>query len=149
MKDAIGGSVNIMFIAIFLLVVSGYLAFSVSYNKAFRVKNKIITILEQSGKFKGKAEEDIKKYIQETGYNTSKSNDKLGASCGGAGYSVKWVDTSTTSELNDNPRGYYRVTTEVTLDIPIINKIMTFIPVFQVSGDTITLNENNSSENCN
>ena len=47
MRDAIGGVVNVAFIAVFLVIVSGYLAFSVSYNKAFKVKNKIISILEQ------------------------------------------------------------------------------------------------------
>lgn len=48
MRDAIGGVVNIQIILVFIVIVSGYLAFSVNYTKAFRVKNKIITTLEHS-----------------------------------------------------------------------------------------------------
>ena len=43
MRDALGGIVNITIIVVFLVIVSGYLAFNVNYTKAFRVKNKIIT----------------------------------------------------------------------------------------------------------
>ena len=45
MRDAFGGIVNISMIVVFLVVVSGYLAFNVTYTKAFRMKNKIITTL--------------------------------------------------------------------------------------------------------
>ena len=47
MKDAVGGIVNIWIIAIFIVLISGYLAFSVQYNKAFRMKNEIIEAIEQ------------------------------------------------------------------------------------------------------
>ena len=41
MKDALGGIINIWFIAVFIVIISGYLAFSIQYNKAFRMKNEI------------------------------------------------------------------------------------------------------------
>ena len=47
MRDAFGGLVNIVIIVVFLVLVSGLLAFNVNYTKAYRVKNKIITTLEQ------------------------------------------------------------------------------------------------------
>ena len=43
MRDAFGGLLNMVIIVVFLVLVSGYLAFNVNYTKAFRVKNKIIT----------------------------------------------------------------------------------------------------------
>ena len=43
MRDAFGGLMNMVIIVVFLVLVSGYLAFNVNYTKAFRVKNKIIT----------------------------------------------------------------------------------------------------------
>ena len=55
MRDAFGGIVNISMIVVFLVIVSGYLAFNVSYTKAFRVKNKIITTIEQ---YEGLCDED-------------------------------------------------------------------------------------------
>ena len=47
MRDAFGGLMNMVIIVVFLVLVSGYLAFNVNYTKAFRVKNKIITKIEQ------------------------------------------------------------------------------------------------------
>ena len=45
MRDAFGGLMNMVIIIVFLVLVSGYLAFNVNYTKAFRVKNKIITTM--------------------------------------------------------------------------------------------------------
>ena len=42
MRDAFGGIVNIAIIVVFMTIVSGYLAFNVSYTKAFKVKNYFI-----------------------------------------------------------------------------------------------------------
>ena len=47
MRDAFGGVANLVIIVVFLVLVSGYLAFNVNYTKAFRVKNKIISTYEQ------------------------------------------------------------------------------------------------------
>ena len=41
MRDAFGGLLNIGIIVVFMTIVSGYLAFNVSYAKAFKVKNKL------------------------------------------------------------------------------------------------------------
>ena len=56
MRDAFGGIANIVVIVVFLVIVSGYLAFNVNYTKAFRVKNKIISTFEQ---FEGNCYDDI------------------------------------------------------------------------------------------
>lgn len=48
MKDAISGAMSLQIIVIFMLIVNGYLAFSVNYTKAFRVKNEIISIIEKN-----------------------------------------------------------------------------------------------------
>ena len=137
MKDSRGGVVSIMFIGVFLLVVSGYLALSVSYNKAFRVKNKIIKILEQEEAFNDDAKEKIAKQMKEIGYNTNKN---LNLKCDGIynyhceeGYCVAWV--SNNDDLNS---GYFRVATSILINIPILNKI-SGIKLFTVSGDSITL----------
>lgn len=72
MRDAIGGSVNLVIIIVFMLLVSGYLAFNINYTKAFKVKNKIITAYEE---YDGNCASgtacynQIKKYMKEIGYN--------------------------------------------------------------------------------
>ena len=47
MQEAFGGILNIFLILIFLVIVEGILAFTVSYTKAFRMKNYVIATIEQ------------------------------------------------------------------------------------------------------
>ena len=47
MRDAFGGIVNIVLVAIFLVIVSGILGLVVNYTKAFRMKNAVISTIEQ------------------------------------------------------------------------------------------------------
>lgn len=137
MRDSIGGVVSIMFIGVFLLVVSAYLALSVSYNKAFRVKNKIIKILEQHENYDSETKSDIKKQLTDIGYRGNnlelKCDDLYKYYCSKDGYCIAWV--SNDDQLNS---GYFRVTTSILIDIPILDRI-SGIKVFTVSGDTITL----------
>ena len=46
MRDALGGTVVLMIIVIFIVFALGYMAFNVNYTKAFRMKNKIISVYE-------------------------------------------------------------------------------------------------------
>lgn len=139
MRDAFGGIVNITMIVVFLVIVSGYLAFNVTYTKAFRMKNKIITVLEQ---YEGCENDDqackkeLDNYAQSIGYNTNLTTykDSTGKSyeCMGRGYC--WAKFS--SGEGDNTKYYFKVVTSITIDIPIINKILTGVPFFQLTGNT-------------
>ena len=44
MRDALGGLFSLQIILAFVLLINGYLAYSVNYTRAFRVKNGIINI---------------------------------------------------------------------------------------------------------
>ena len=135
MRDAIGGVFNITFVAIFIVVISGYLAFTISYSKAFKVKNKIISVLEQYQGYSPAAQDKINIYIKEIGYNTV-NKQKEGWDCQ-MGYCVKWNDE--TSSANSFPTGYYSVITYVQIDLPIFNKFLPFLNKFQTTGDTMTI----------
>ena len=88
MSQATGGAINMFLVAIFLAVVSGYLAFSVSYNKAFRYKNQIIDSIEQcEGITNSKTDsntvcviEKVRAYAKTIGYNNEEIN-KDGYTC--------------------------------------------------------------------
>ena len=47
MKEAFGGIINIVFVSVFLLIIIGTLGLVVSYTKAFKAKNIIISTIEQ------------------------------------------------------------------------------------------------------
>ncbi len=143
MKDAIGGVFNITFIAIFIVVVSGYLAFSVSYSKAFKVKNKIISVLEQYQHHNEASKEKIDDYINKLGYNTTSDTSRVnkGNDCWECrnGYCVKWNYVDELGSSTGRPKGYYSVITFVNVQIPIFQKFLPYLSFFQTTGDTMTI----------
>ena len=156
MRDAVGGVFNITFIAIFLVIVSGYLAFSVSYNKAFKVKNKVISVLEQYQHVNDTSKGKIIDYMNSIGYNASditsysgdkNSNDGCSWICPTdlRGVCYKWHQDTDSGNAGLS-KGYFSVRTAVDIDIPIFNKFLPFMNFFQTSGDTMTINVEN---NCN
>ena len=144
MRDALGGIVNITIIVVFLVIVSGYLAFNVNYTKAFRVKNKIITTIEQyEGNCSvpnGACDQAITDYMRDIGYSVQTGFNLNGYECRN-GYCIQEVtaDNNTDSSIvleGNEGKVYYKVVTVIYLDIPIINKIMPNLKMFQVSGTT-------------
>ena len=79
------------------------------------------------------------------GYNAPNLNltdEENGApwDCGdGAGYCIKKIDMnsiSVGSTQDRKDRAYFKVVTQINIDIPIINKILPGLKIFQISGDT-------------
>lgn len=141
MRDAFGGLMNIIIIVVFLVIVSGYLAFNVTYTKAFRVKNKIITTIEQyegnCGNESSACDKEILSYMKELGYSPETTLNIEGYECKN-GYCIKRIEPErSVNAVNDQEQKvYYKVVTAISIDIPIINKIMPQLKIFQVSGTT-------------
>ena len=138
MRDAFGGAVNVLFIAIFIAIVNGYLAFTANYNKAFRIKNRIISLIEQNEGYDS-SDEDLKKRI--TG-----EMSKIGYSASGLeidnydcvkeyGYCVKTDDAPGNSD-SELPKKQYTVVAVVNVDIPVFRNLLPKMKLFQVSGTT-------------
>ncbi|MCI8346652.1 MAG: hypothetical protein HFJ12_01720 [Bacilli bacterium] len=137
MRDAFGGIVNISFIVVFMVIVNGYLAFSASYNKAFRYKNKIINIIEQNEGFDDVARSKIHEYRVSLGYSLNADINVADSICiQEDGYCYSVTSSGTTGELQ---KEYYTVTTAVNIDIPILNKFIPNMHIFQVNGTTKTI----------
>ena len=161
MKEAIGGTLTIYLILIFMLILSGYMAFSVNYTKAFRVKNEVINLIEQYEGHTPNAQSKIKDYLRNMNYSTAgnpviafensvrKDNKYQYTNCQD-GYCVRCWDTN--NKLNaDNADGiengiYYTVYTYVNIDIPIFNKFFPGLKLFRVSGETKTIYGNKKCE---
>ena len=151
MSNAFGGLTNIVIIVVFLVLVMGYLAFNVQYSKAFKVKNTVITTLEQ---YEGKCDrgsrcdEKIQNYINQVGYGTKdirvSGNCPTGANgstddyhCNnGYCYCKVLLETSTDDIYKNITKEYYHVVTHVELNIPIINNVLSGLRFFEVSGDS-------------
>ena len=68
MKEAIGGVLSLNLILIFLVIISCYLAFSVNYTKAFRIKNEIRSIIEKHEGLTCEALKKINELFEKTNY---------------------------------------------------------------------------------
>lgn len=167
MRDAIGGTVNIAIVIFLIALLSGYLAFSVNYTKAFRVKNEIINYIEEYEGFdcnnSSNMRERIKQYIDSQHYklpnnymnyvsNELSSNpenkyfcDTEGGYCVMRNISIPPKNGNTTETALQG--SYYTVVTFVNIEVPIIQNIFQAIATqFNVRGDTRVLypSENHS-----
>lgn len=156
MKEAIGGTLTISIIIFFLVLINGYLAFSVNYTKAFRVKNKVISLIEQNEGWNTKAQDDIRSYLDQVNYvvPSSYTNKIQDYKCFD-GYCVKCnvagnvsASESDKDKYKDTYTGsYYSVITFINIDIPILNKIFPSLKLFQIKGETKTIySSGNNSE---
>ena len=144
MRDSIGGSVIIVIIVVFIVVIMGYLAFNVNYTKAFRMKNKIISVYkEYNGECDSSCNKEIESYAQKIGYKPSnriKCNkiDQTGSFEANTLY-CSWrvpVTTSTGDYYSDTgEKFYYHIVTKINIQIPIISNVFD-LQVFNISGDT-------------
>jgi hypothetical protein len=145
MKEAYGGIINFVFLIVFLLIVISTLALVVSYTKAFRMKDAIISTIEAyegtgcygesplapSGSSTSSAcRAKIKEKAEKIAYNPPNINCKDMYNADGLYcYSI---------EKKSGDKAVFTVVTQVDMSFPIIERIMGF-RFFQVQGDTRTI----------
>ena len=152
MKEAIGQTISLQVILVFVVFLNAFLAFSVNYTKAFRVKNKVINILEQNEGFNGAAASKIDDYMSGVGYNVNIQGERDGignckngvcilAHCAGRiGDDASSGECPTGASDKQDYRIYYSVTTYINVSVPIINRILNQdMPIFRIQGDTSTI----------
>lgn len=151
MRESIGGGWLLTIVAIFIVLFTSFLAVSINYTKAFKIKNYIINRIEfdegyiqyNSGDLEnlettdGSTEADIYVYLKNAGYNgnniTAKNciNSEFGTdenSYKDGGYCVQEI-------TDNNGQRYYKVTTFIVFDLPFIDNSFT-IPI---NGETKTI----------
>ena len=143
MRDSLGGTVVIVIITVFIVFALSYLAFNVNYTKAFRMKDKIISLYEDyDGVCGSDCQKVIRDYAREIGYSVG-----YNFSCPSVKgltyenvegiYCVAPVNLTEESTVygDKKPKRYYKIVTKINLQIPVINNILDF-RFFYISGDT-------------
>lgn len=162
MKESIGQAFLVNLILVFFLVLILMLLGSINYSKAYKVKNRIITILEKYGTsaesgsgLSTEAQNEINVNLKKAGY----ANSKKGMDCAkynnlngtilypdsSAGlhynYCVIKIDAGTTDGRYETPTvsgvtydnaRYYKVITFMEFDIPLIGGFLKF----PIQGET-------------
>ena len=161
MRDAMGGTIVLVIIVVFIVFALAYMAFNVNYTKAFRMKDKIISVYDD---FNGDCSSDdckkiITDYARKIGYttdgnlrcpagyeringiycireqiiDTNKSSSSISyiKNSGQTGISVSDIKT----------KHYFNIITKINLHIPVVNNILD-LSFFYIYGDTKTFEVN-------
>lgn len=158
MRDAIGGALTLEIIVVFMIIINCYLAFSVNYTKAFRVKNEIRSIVEKNEGLTCSAMEQINELMLKTKYTM---NPKFESWCRSNGYEVATTPAGSfcyqnhkldvygsSSDTTLYSGAYYTIVTFVNVDIPLINNLLPYTAnIFLISGETSQIySSGNNSE---
>lgn len=122
MREAIGGAAIFNIVIVVIVFFNTYLAISVNYSKAYRVKNEVISIIEQQEGWTNRAKDEIDAYLTSVGYSQKKG---CGA-CTGTCYHSYCVLAHNVPERDG--ASWYSVTTYMNVDIPMIGQF-TSIPI--------------------
>ena len=155
MREAVGTTWIFQLVLIFILIFAAYLALTINYSKAFKVKNETLTIIEKHEGLTYNAMPVINNYLKSSGYNQT-------GKCPSGWYGIKSLDDSINSSLEDAQsnkkyywciykvagyhtsmpgRAYYKIRMFFRFDLPVIGPITTF----NVDGQTYEMD--NSYDN--
>ena len=140
MREAFGGAFTIKLMLIFLAIYIAFIAVALNYAKAFRVKNRIIDIIEQNEGIdsyndtkEGSVIGNINSYLNTVGYYVNlaniKNNNTENINCYDRGYCIEETSGLTNDGLTSK---YYKVTTYININFPFF-KLNFNIPI---TGET-------------
>ena len=139
-KESFGGAFMLKMVLVFIVIYVSFMAVAVNYAKAFRVKNNVINILEQS-QFVISTDDfnEIDEYLNKVPYNLN-GNSSVKNDCSNIGFDNK--NSSKTKGLTQNgvcitkvgtnTDFYYRVTTYISIEFPFFDISMTL----PINGET-------------
>lgn len=161
MKDSIGGAWLIGLAAVFIVLFASYLAVSINYTKAFKVKNRIINIIEENegytayqnnylspgNNFDSMSTTDdqldeisttdakIFRYLKEIGYSRDSITENTSSKCFDGDSDSYRAGGYCIQKVCGGHGAYYRVMTFINFEIPLIN----FKILIPISGETKTM----------
>lgn len=149
MKEAIGSYFLTSIVIVFIVLFTGYMCLSINTNKAYKVKNEIINIIQKNNGLDQEALAQIQDYMSKVGYRTQgRCNNNKGDNFKGYGvtgsaetntravFCVRPIDTkySTSNGTKEQfPEAtYYQIKVFFGIDFPIVRQLFTF----SVKGST-------------
>lgn len=151
MNEGVGSTTILVIMMVFVTVVSAYMAFNVNYNKAFRLKNKVIaTYNKYDGMCGSECDAEIAEYAKEIGYSPHRSLNCDSSDIKPAGsqtipnnyycgykIDVKGANSTggSTTYYDEEERYYYRILTRIDIQIPVVQNVFG-LRILTVTGDT-------------
>ena len=141
MRESIGGAWILGIVMTFIVLFASFLAISINYSKAFKVKNNVVDLIEKNEGMNESAAEDIWGYLQSQGYilkGKCRDAQALGFDKDGVAtnqnQSLYFVKRNKIDDTALN-KTYYSVEVFFRLDLPVVGDIFTF----SVTGETMSI----------
>lgn len=129
MREAFGNTFIVNIVLLFVVVFIFLFVGSISYTKAYKIKNKIINYIEDSGNFEKQTQDKIKATLKEMGYRVVRGKQQ----CNDRGGTLLTRDSNSyrycVVEYENDKGVYYGVTTYMYFDFPLINALLEF-PIY-------------------
>lgn len=150
MRESIGGAWLLGIVMTFIVLFASFLAVSINYSKAFKVKNNVIDLIEKNEGMNEQAAKEIYSYLRSEGYILkSKCAQPDNVSDPNVYKYVGFDMEDAVSESDDAlycvqenkvqgstlDKTYYSVQVFFKLDLPVVGDIFTF----KVSGETMSI----------
>ena len=137
MKEAVGGLGITQIVIFFLILFSAYIAISINMNRAEKVKNEVISIIQKNNGFDSRALAQIQDYMSSVGYrSTGKCEGDWKGYGSASSMSSKSLFCIKEKELDGSTEfpksAYYQVKVFFALDLPIFNDMFKL----QLTGST-------------
>lgn len=146
MRESISNAYVFMIVITIIGLCSVIVISSLSYSKTFKIKNRIIEIIEKNGEYNNAAEEEINILLKQSGYPHAKSGDTCpkgrGESVGGFSDAESGVEAI--NKINSyryciyrhkTVKGnYYSVIMYMSFELPLLGDFMKL--EFPLHGDT-------------
>lgn len=136
MNQAVGNTAIVNIVVVFVIIIGGLFVSSLSYSKAYKVKNVIINAIEEHNGYTDQAKDQIEKTLTQMGYRVNR-NATQSCPAPEVDGTVKALTTSNNFRYCvwkiDETRGtYYKVTAYMYYDIPLVSNALEF----EVHGHT-------------
>ena len=144
MREAVGSYFLTGLVVTFIVLFTGYLCLSINMNKAYKVKNEIINIIQKNNGLDEDALDQIQDYMTKVGYRTTGSCD-AGEQTSWEGYGISGHSATTRKSVfcirqviseaqggNDYTKeqfpetAYYQVKVFFAVDLPVVRQLFTF-----------------------
>ncbi|HPF82946.1 MAG TPA: hypothetical protein PLV83_02100 [Bacilli bacterium] len=149
MRESISNAYVFMIVLVIIGACAIIVISSLSYSKTYKIKNRMIEIIEKYGEYNESTENDIKEFLKTSGYPTLKNSSSFSCPKGRGPENVEGVDDSDHgyNAINtvDNYKYcvyryktvkgyYYSVVTYMSFDLPLIGDLISL--EFPLYGDT-------------
>ena len=140
MREAVGSYFLTTIFIVFIVLFTGYMCLSINMNKAYKVKNEIINIIQKNNGLDENTLIQIQDFMTKVGYRTTgtcDSNNDLAFGISGTSansnkpvFCAKEVVTEYSADAHTSTQfpkaSYYQVKVFFSIDLPVVRQLFTF-----------------------